>query len=275
MRRVDGRDSSVGGVLRELSAEVSLLNRADGSASWSQDRTSILAAVYGPREVPARKEIQGKCVIEVVVRPRSGVPGDRERELEASLSGVLEQLVMTALHPRSLLSVIVQLLEEDGSVMAACLNAVMLALLDAGVPTRGIVGACTVGVWPAAASEGTQAEAMDVEGEAEGTKAEEGVHFLVDPTAVEEKDCVSVHTGVYLISREGDVQASLMQHHMGSGFTAGRVLRGWQICGTACVQIVDFMRTLTQQRIQATASSSAATPKSRSRQSKGSKKKRR
>ena len=39
------------------------------------DRTSILAAVYGPREVPARKEIQGKCVIEVVVRPRSGVPG--------------------------------------------------------------------------------------------------------------------------------------------------------------------------------------------------------
>ena len=55
------------------------------------------------------------------------MPGDRERELEASLSGVLEQLVMTALHPRSLLSVIVQLLEEDGSVCFPPLTSSLLS----------------------------------------------------------------------------------------------------------------------------------------------------
>ena len=40
--------------LRPLGSEQSLLNRADGSASFSQGRTSVVAAVYGPVQPKVR-----------------------------------------------------------------------------------------------------------------------------------------------------------------------------------------------------------------------------
>lgn len=135
-RRKDGRTYNQ---LRELAAEVGLLNRADGSASLSHgqdffvflfcppassyfsfllwlDQTAVLVAVYGPREVSSRKEVLGKCVLDVTFRPRSGLVTNRDTERERMLQSVLEQIVMTALHPRSIVSVVVQVLSDDGSV---------------------------------------------------------------------------------------------------------------------------------------------------------------
>ena len=41
--------------IRQLAVESALLNAADGSARWSQDATTVIAAVNGPRQVPAYK----------------------------------------------------------------------------------------------------------------------------------------------------------------------------------------------------------------------------
>lgn len=60
---------------RTLVCERSLLNRADGSARWAQDGSSVLAAVYGPRQAQQRKEDAEKAIIEVVFKPRSGLAG--------------------------------------------------------------------------------------------------------------------------------------------------------------------------------------------------------
>ena len=76
----------------------------------------MLVGVYGPREVPSRKETLGKGTIECMIRPRSGMPSSRDREWERMLGGILEQCVLSALHPRSLISVVVQVLSDDGSV---------------------------------------------------------------------------------------------------------------------------------------------------------------
>lgn len=46
--RVDGRRA---GELRAMSAELGLFKDADGSACVKQGNTTILASVYGPREV--------------------------------------------------------------------------------------------------------------------------------------------------------------------------------------------------------------------------------
>ncbi len=56
---------------------MSLLERADGSASWSQDGTSVLAAVHGPRQAQARKEDAERATIEVVFKPRNGLAGEQ------------------------------------------------------------------------------------------------------------------------------------------------------------------------------------------------------
>lgn len=49
-----------------------MLQRADGSARWSQDKTSVLVAVYGPRVTFGRKEDSEQAIVEVQFRPNEG-----------------------------------------------------------------------------------------------------------------------------------------------------------------------------------------------------------
>ena len=58
---------------RSLLCERGLLQRADGSAKWCQDKTCVLAAIYGPRTTLGRKEDPEQAVVEVVFKPKSGV----------------------------------------------------------------------------------------------------------------------------------------------------------------------------------------------------------
>ena len=46
------------------------------------------------------------------------------------------QICVTSQHPRTSIQVIVQLESEDGSVLAVTLNALCLALMDAGLPMK-------------------------------------------------------------------------------------------------------------------------------------------
>ena len=40
--------------------------------------TQVMAAVYGPVEVRANKELLDKASVEVIFRPKVGLPGDEE-----------------------------------------------------------------------------------------------------------------------------------------------------------------------------------------------------
>ncbi|KAF6288010.1 exosome component 5 [Rhinolophus ferrumequinum] len=60
--------------LRHFACEQNLLSRPDGSASFLQGDTSILAGVYGPAEVKVSKEIFNKATLEVILRPKIGLP---------------------------------------------------------------------------------------------------------------------------------------------------------------------------------------------------------
>eukprot|EP00199_Chlamydomonas_sp_CCMP681_P005792 CAMPEP_0119105614 /NCGR_PEP_ID=MMETSP1180-20130426/3528_1 /TAXON_ID=3052 ORGANISM="Chlamydomonas cf sp, Strain CCMP681" /NCGR_SAMPLE_ID=MMETSP1180 /ASSEMBLY_ACC=CAM_ASM_000741 /LENGTH=262 /DNA_ID=CAMNT_0007090709 /DNA_START=32 /DNA_END=820 /DNA_ORIENTATION=- len=124
--------------LRTLALELSSLARADGSARWTQDSngTSVIAAVYGPRQAAQRKENAEQAVIEIVMKPRSGMAGSREREYEAIIRQTLEGVVLTAQHPRTSIMVVLQVAADRGSLLSCALNAACAALVDAGVPMR-------------------------------------------------------------------------------------------------------------------------------------------
>lgn len=64
-----------------FSAEGRLSNlpRADGSATFTHGGYSIVASVNGPIEAPRRDENSFEAVLEVVVRPGSGVGGKTRR----------------------------------------------------------------------------------------------------------------------------------------------------------------------------------------------------
>ncbi|KAI7802765.1 exosome complex component RRP46 [Triplophysa rosa] len=121
-------------VLREYGNEQSLLSRPDGSSTFVQGDTSVLAGVYGPAEVKVSKEIYDRATVEVLVQPKTGLPSVRERAREQCVRETCEAALLLTLHPRSSLTLILQVIHDDGSLLSCCLNAACMALMDAGLP---------------------------------------------------------------------------------------------------------------------------------------------
>ncbi|TFJ83557.1 hypothetical protein NSK_004663 [Nannochloropsis salina CCMP1776] len=149
--RTDGRRPHE---LRRVHCTLGTYSNADGSASLKQGQTEVLAIVHGPHEVTRRSEVQhDKCIIECEFyrTPFSGFdrkkrrPTDRS-SLEASLAlkQTFETAVMRHIYPRTQIDIQVYVLQSDGSILPAAINAVSLALVDAGIAMKEMVTACSV-----------------------------------------------------------------------------------------------------------------------------------
>mmetsp|Transcript_27960 Transcript_27960/g.39316 ORF Transcript_27960/g.39316 Transcript_27960/m.39316 type:complete len:321 (-) Transcript_27960:12-974(-) len=162
--RPDGRSS--GGTLRPLACEMSCLQRADGSALWKAGSTSVLAAVYGPvAPRQSSKEDSSKAIITVLCKGSgtgtgTGTGGqntatetsknsaNRESssssfsnnewlEESSSSSSFLVDMLMACVniesYKRSVIQIVLSIIQADGSVLACALHAAVAALLDAGI----------------------------------------------------------------------------------------------------------------------------------------------
>lgn len=139
-----------------------LLN-SDGSAEWhegtSPHEIKMITAVNGPLEVKLRDELPQQASVELVYRPNSGVPMIRERLIQDKLHTALVAAVRRDLLPRSLIQVVVQLVDawhdektwivdslQDPSFFAELstgINSMSLAVLNCGIPCRGVVAAAS------------------------------------------------------------------------------------------------------------------------------------
>nr|OQO23653.1 hypothetical protein B0A51_11338 [Rachicladosporium sp. CCFEE 5018] len=132
------------------------LQRADGSATFTSNLYSILAGVNGPVEVQRRDELPEEAYIEVNIRPGSGVGTPRERHLESIVALVLRSVILVHLHPRMLIQVTLQVLQEPSeklmkgkgevALLPSLLNAAFLALVDGGIPLETTMSAVLVAV---------------------------------------------------------------------------------------------------------------------------------
>jgi exosome complex component RRP46 len=149
-RRPDGRTSASS--LRPLSADISCLHRADGSAKFSSGNTCVLAAVYGPAS-PKSVMQENPCRGSVVVVFKHGLKqqssqqrqqssssavhgstyGAKPSELEKIIGNSLETCILLEEYPRTIIEVVLQVLQADGSVLSVAMNAAVLACLDAGI----------------------------------------------------------------------------------------------------------------------------------------------
>jgi len=120
--------------LRPTLCEQRVLSQPDGSATFSQGRTSAIAAVYGPTEVRVARERADRAVVEVVFKPKVGVGGCAARGTEEVIRGICESVILTSRHPRTSFTVVIQEMHNDGAMLACCVNAVCAALLDACAP---------------------------------------------------------------------------------------------------------------------------------------------
>ncbi|KAL3793243.1 hypothetical protein HJC23_000785 [Cyclotella cryptica] len=136
-----------------------------GSALVSMGLTQVLCVVRGPCDVGRRsEELPDRATLEVTMRTTPfSPPGDRRvtnpstdrRLIEQShlLQTALSASILLHLFPKSKISVAVMVLADDGGRLEASINAATLALMDAGIPLKDMVCACSAGRWNAGGSD--------------------------------------------------------------------------------------------------------------------------
>jgi len=130
----------------------------------------------------------------VVVRSGTGAALGSERLLEAMLAGATRAIVVRELYPNTALSGTVHVLHGDGAVTAAALNALTLALVDAGVALRGLACGAVV--------------------------AAQGSTLLLDPTEAEE-DAAQGACFLALLEGAADEKDGAADDAVGAGGGAG------------------------------------------------------
>ncbi|XP_064408756.1 exosome complex component RRP46 [Latimeria chalumnae] len=158
-----------GCALRPFGCEQNLLSRPDGSATFVQGDTTVLAGVYGPAEVKFSKEIYDKATVEVILKPKVGMAAISEKIKEQMIRKTCEAVILTALHPRTSVTVILQIVHDAGALLSCCLNAACMALMDAGLPMKSLFCGVSCGI--------------DLD-----------KNILLDPVAKQEKECRSLLT---------------------------------------------------------------------------------
>lgn len=142
-------------------AVLSPLPKADGSATYSYAGYTITASANGPVEAQKRDEHPYEALVDVVVRPASGVGGTRERHLESLLQQSLRQLILVKNFPRCVVQIVLQVTEAPANeyvntklvqassnllIIPALLQTAVLSLLSAAVPMRATATAAVAAV---------------------------------------------------------------------------------------------------------------------------------
>lgn len=115
--------------------------------------------------------------------------------MQHTISSAFSSTLFTHLYPHSTITINLHVLSQDGSLLAACINAATLALIDAGIPMSDYIAACTTGSTASYASNDEEADPLlDLNGLEEqelpfltvGTSvAEDKVNVLIMETRVQ------------------------------------------------------------------------------------------
>lgn len=120
-----------------FNAELECLAKPDGSAKFSINDTQQLCAVYGPGEVKIAKELADRAYLNITYKPRTGQITNQEKVIEYSIKSICDGSILTNLHPRTSINIILQEIQTESNNRLACaINSVCLALLDASVPLK-------------------------------------------------------------------------------------------------------------------------------------------
>lgn len=84
----------------------------------------------------------------------------RTAEMQYTISSAFASTLFTHLYPHSTITINLHVLSQDGSLLAACLNAATLALIDAGIPMTDYIAACSAGSTSSYASNDEQADPL-------------------------------------------------------------------------------------------------------------------
>ncbi|XP_044730272.1 exosome complex component RRP46 [Chrysoperla carnea] len=129
--------------LEPFHCELNILSQSDGSAMLCEGKTSFIVSVNGPVDVKLQKLQIEKSTVEIIYRPKFGVPSVDDRFLEMFLRNICEAALHSNLYPRTAITVVVQEMHDNGGKLACATNACCLALINSGLSMRFLVAAVT------------------------------------------------------------------------------------------------------------------------------------
>jgi len=150
--RKDGRRAKE---TRKIKCKLGFLTGVDGSALFEQGHTKVIASVYGPREVKKRAEAlhdrafitceYSQATFSTSERKVRSKQDRRSKEYALLICQTFESVILTQLYPRSQITILLQVIQEDGGALSASITAASLALINAGIPMKDFVVACSAG----------------------------------------------------------------------------------------------------------------------------------
>lgn len=151
-KRTDGRGFED---LRPVRIETGILHEANGSAFVEWGGNKVICGVYGPREcIPRHEASPYKAIIKcrysmspfasLEEHGRSG-PSRRSTELSKVIRETFENVIMADAFPRTQINIFLEVLQGDGGTRVASITAASVALADAGIPMKDMIGAVAVG----------------------------------------------------------------------------------------------------------------------------------
>lgn len=146
--RSDGRRPTE---LRDIEFSLNLVESCDGSAFYRIGLTKVMALIDGPKQAKDKSEGVIRCFYRSAHFSSSGerrklTKGDkRSSEFESTIQGIYEDVIRMEEISHSDIDIHVVVLQDDGSVESAAINAISLALVNAGIPMKDLVISCSAG----------------------------------------------------------------------------------------------------------------------------------
>jgi len=197
--------------MRELECELAFLSKCDGSAAFQHGTTKTLCAVYGPVEVKLNQEKVDRATLDCIIKPKVGLGSVKEKSLEAIVSKTCEEVALTTLHPRSAMQIVVQTLQDSGSLLACMLNASCMAMVHAGLPMKSLMVAVACCVC--------------------------NDQIIIDPTLEEEENSVCGMTFAF-----GTKNFEMIASHTYGSFNVDQYMTCLENCRRVGKQIASFQR---------------------------------
>lgn len=203
-------------VSRPMKSELNILSKADGSAILAQGSTVVLASLYGPLEVKHQRIQNDGVPVFVAYRSKSGRQGIYDRTYESVIQSACEALLFPKQFCRYEISIIVQEMQDNGSLLAAAINAACLAVINSGVEMRCLVAAVTCAI-------------------------DEHDNFVIDP----EKKVTEKAKMVITVGFE-NVKYNVVSVHVEGNYSIEAYDKALIICKSAVQNIFDYYKSIVQ-----------------------------
>ncbi|OHT04724.1 3' exoribonuclease family, domain 1 containing protein [Tritrichomonas foetus] len=127
--------------MRIIDAKIGTIPGCTGSSHFKMGQTEVIAQIFGPSEGKGGDRETAEIIVSLEFADFAKAPHStdtartrRSRESELIIKKTFEEAIKREMYPGSKIEIAITVIQDDGGCQSAAINAVTLALIDAGIP---------------------------------------------------------------------------------------------------------------------------------------------